>query len=109
MTMKDGRESTHLDPMDPRIAATVRGYWQSLLRVFPEGPQTPKDYVTVLAVLQDARLTRGDIEDLASALVPRPRELIARDIDSLGTVLVVPESDKASLRRKLGIDALTRG
>jgi hypothetical protein len=66
--------------------------------------QTPKDYVAAMAVLQDQRLSRDDIETLISALIPRARELIAKDLERLGGELLVPDEDKLDLKRRLGWD-----
>lgn len=95
---------TELDPQDPLIPAALERYWRSLLQVFPSGLQTPKDYVTVLAVLQDAGLLPIDIEALVSALIERPKELIAKDIDRLGTVLTAAEEDKALLKDQMALN-----
>ncbi|MDM0069628.1 hypothetical protein [Variovorax sp. J31P207] len=95
--------STLLDPLDPRVPSEQRRYWSALLQVFPNGLQTPKDYVTVLAVLRDEQLSSAWIETLVSALLSRPRELIARDIGRLGTVLNATEEDKALLKQQLSL------
>src|SRR5215470_9826667 len=84
---------TDLDPLDQSIPTELRRYWTSLLQVFPKGLQTPKDYVTVLAVLRDEQLSSTEIEVLVSALINRPRELIARDVDRLGSMLIATEED----------------
>lgn len=92
-----------LDPRDPGIPVTAMPYWAALLRVFPRGVRTPKDYVTTLAVLQDEEISSTDTQILVSKLILRPTELIARDIEELGTALIVSEADKVSLKRELGL------
>jgi hypothetical protein len=68
---------------------------------FPKGLRNPKDYAGVLDLLVDEGYSPMEVEILLSELTDRPKELVSKDIDALGSVLIVSEDEKVRIKSRL--------